>query len=30
VRELMRRGLEAEGFIFAENGKQSSDFGVMR
>jgi hypothetical protein len=28
VRELLRRGLAAEGFEFAETGKQSSSFGV--
>ena len=29
VRELLRRGLSAEGFNLAEVGKPSSDFGVM-
>jgi hypothetical protein len=28
VRELLRRGLRAEGFSLAEAGKQSSAFGV--
>ena len=28
VRELLRRGLVAEGFRLAETGKQSSSFGV--
>lgn len=30
VRELLRRGLAAEGFTLAETGKQSSAFGVMK
>jgi hypothetical protein len=29
VRELLRRGLAAEGFITAEHGIRSRDFGVM-
>ena len=29
VRELLERGLGAEGFDFAELGSQSKDFGVM-
>jgi hypothetical protein len=28
IRELIRRGLKAEGFAMAPSGKQSSDFGV--
>jgi hypothetical protein len=28
VRELLRRGLAAEGFELAETGKQSGEFGV--
>jgi hypothetical protein len=28
IRELLRRGLEAEGFAFAPTGKQSGDFNV--
>ena len=28
VRELLRRGLAAEGFVLAEVGKRSSTFGV--
>jgi hypothetical protein len=28
VRELLRRGLVAEGFTLAENGRRSSSFGV--
>jgi len=28
VRELLRRGLAAEGFKLAENGKHSSSYGV--
>jgi hypothetical protein len=28
VRELLRRGLAAEGFKFAETGKHSSSYGV--
>lgn len=28
VRELLRRGLAAEGFALAPGGKQSGDFGV--
>jgi hypothetical protein len=29
VRELLRRGLQAEGFISAEKRAKSSDFGVI-
>ena len=29
VRELLKRGLAAEGFLTAEPGSKSSDFGVM-
>jgi hypothetical protein len=29
VRELLKRGLAAEGFISAEGGSHSRDFGVM-
>lgn len=29
VRELLKRGLTAEGFDLAENGSKSEDFGVM-
>lgn len=29
IRELLRRGLAAEGFLQAEQGQQSRDFGVM-
>jgi hypothetical protein len=29
VRELLRRGLAAEGFDLAQSGKQSSSFGVI-
>jgi hypothetical protein len=29
IRELLRRGLAAEGFKFAEPGQRSSEFGVM-
>ena len=29
VRELLRRGLAAEGFLAAEEGVKSSDFGVL-
>jgi hypothetical protein len=28
VRELIRRGLAAEGFAIAPRGKQSSDYGI--
>jgi hypothetical protein len=28
VRELLKRGLSAEGFLEAEHGSKSSDFGV--
>lgn len=28
VRELLRRGLEAEGFTLAQQGQKSQDFGV--
>ena len=30
VRELLRRGLAADGFLTADSGSQSSDFGVLR
>ena len=29
VRELLRRGLAAEGFLTAETGTKSQDFGVL-
>ena len=29
VRELLRRGLAAEGFLAAEKGAKSTDFGVI-
>ena len=29
VRELLRRGLSAEGFLVAETGAKSQDFGVV-
>jgi hypothetical protein len=29
VRELLRRGLSAEGFLSAEQGAKSADFGVI-
>ncbi len=29
VRELLRRGLQAEGFALAGNGSKSKDFGVV-
>ena len=29
VRELLRRGLAAEGFLVAHEGSQSSDFGIL-
>ena len=29
IRELLKRGLAAEGFEVAESGAQSSDFGVI-
>ncbi|MBX3579859.1 MAG: hypothetical protein KF723_21870 [Rhizobiaceae bacterium] len=29
VRELLRRGLAAEGFLLAEVGQRSQDFGVL-
>lgn len=29
VRELLRRGLAAEGFLLAEAGSKSQDFGVL-
>jgi len=29
VRELLRRGLAAEGFLTAETGSKSQDFGVV-
>jgi hypothetical protein len=30
VRELLKRGLAAEGFLSADQGSKSSDFGVIR
>lgn len=30
VRELLRRGLAADGFMTAESGAKSQDFGVIR
>ena len=29
VRELLKRGLAAEGFLAADQGSKSSDFGIM-
>ena len=29
VRELLRRGLSAEGFLTAESGAKSTDFGLL-
>jgi hypothetical protein len=29
VRELLRRGLAAEGFLIAEQGTKSQDFGIL-
>jgi hypothetical protein len=29
VRELLRRGLAAEGFLEAESGSRSADFGIL-
>ena len=29
VRELLRRGLDSEGFLTAESGSKSQDFGVL-
>jgi antitoxin component HigA of HigAB toxin-antitoxin module len=29
VRELLRRGLQTEGFLTAEQGSKSQDFGVL-
>lgn len=29
IRELLRRGLQAEGFTLAGNGSKSKDFGVI-
>jgi hypothetical protein len=29
IRELLKRGLSAEGFLHAEQGAKSTDFGVM-
>ena len=29
VRELLRRGLSAEGFLMADHGSKSGDFGVI-
>jgi hypothetical protein len=30
IRELLKRGLSAEGFSHAESGRKSSDFGIGR
>jgi hypothetical protein len=30
VRELLRRGLAADGFLQASNGARSSDFGLLK
>jgi hypothetical protein len=30
IRELLKRGLAAEGFTLAKNGSQSKDFGVVQ
>jgi hypothetical protein len=29
VRELLKRGLQAEGFVLAESGSKSKDYGVI-
>ena len=29
IREILRRGLEADGFVSATQGSKSSDFGVL-
>ena len=29
VRELLKRGLQAEGFLLAQNGSRSKDYGVI-
>jgi len=29
VRELLKRGLQAEGFLLAESGSKSKDYGVI-
>jgi hypothetical protein len=29
IRELLKRGLQAEGFALAENGSMSKDFGIL-
>ena len=29
IRELLKRGLQAEGFVVAENGSKSKDYGVI-
>jgi antitoxin component HigA of HigAB toxin-antitoxin module len=29
IRELLKRGLSVEGFVLAEGGSKSSDFGVV-
>jgi hypothetical protein len=29
VRELLRRGLSADGFLAAESGSKSQDFGIL-
>jgi hypothetical protein len=30
IRELLKRGLAAEGFVLAKNGSRSKDFGVVQ
>jgi hypothetical protein len=30
VRELLKRGLAAEGFVIADEGTKSTDFGIIR
>lgn len=29
IRELLKRGLQAEGFVLADGGRKSADFGVI-
>jgi hypothetical protein len=29
IRELLKRGLQAEGFTLAENGSKSKDYGII-
>ena len=29
VRELLKRGLQAEGFVLASNGSKSKDYGIL-